>query len=91
MSKRRARPAKMPDWLRSGASAEARRLHWRVDRWTLDESPMAQRLYEPIVAVLDPRSRIVVLQHVGVLVGPTAHADLWPRIRGRLGAHCPMT
>ncbi len=127
------------DWLRSSVSAEARRLHWRVRRWTLDESPMAQRLFEevdetlyrgnrfargelriagrpaepraieaPIVAVLDRRSRIVppasieayrthtgskdveileyagdtgvVMQHVGVLVGANAHAQLWPRI-----------
>jgi polyhydroxyalkanoate synthase len=129
------------DWLRSSVSAEARRLHWQVRRWTLDETPMAQRLFEevdealyrsnrfargelriaglladpraieaPIVAVLDRRSRIVppasieayrthtgskdveileyagdtgvVVQHVGVLVGPSAHAHLWPRICG---------
>lgn len=127
------------DWLRSSVSPEARRLHWRVRRWTLDESPMARRLFEevdealyrgnrftrgelrvagrradprairaPIVAVLDRRSRIippasieayrthtrskdveileypgdtgVVMQHVGVLVGPNAHAHLWPRL-----------
>jgi polyhydroxyalkanoate synthase len=118
-------------------------LHWRVVRWTLDEQPMAARLFEevvellyrknrfaegglqvgdrvadarvigmPVIAVLDPRSRItppqsieayrtrtasadveilhypgdrgVVMQHLGVLVGRTAHALLWPRIEAWL-------
>ena len=135
------------DWLRSSVSARARRLHWQVRRWTLDESPMAQRLFEevdealyrgnrfmcgelrvagrladpsaikaPIVAVLDRRSRIVppasieayrthtgskdveileypgdtgvVMQHVGVLVGPNAHAHLWPRLCAWLASRC---
>jgi polyhydroxyalkanoate synthase len=129
----------LTDAIRSSASGAARRLHWRVRRWTLDESPMTRRLFEevdqalyrenrfaegrlrvggrvadpraieaPILAVLDRRSRIVppssieayrtctqstrvqlleyagdtgvVMQHVGVLVGPNAHAHLWPRI-----------
>jgi len=80
-------------WLDLVASAfapAAHRLHWRVRRWTFDESPMARRLFEevgedlyrnnrfaqrtlrvgdpvadpraidmPILAVGDPRSRIV--------------------------------
>lgn len=126
------------DWLCSSASPAARALHCRVRRWTLDESPMARRLFEdvvqlyrdnhfaegrlhiggrlaspraivsPVLAVLDPRSRLVpraaveayrshtssrdvqlieyggdvgaALQHVGVLVGPNAHARVWPQI-----------
>jgi polyhydroxyalkanoate synthase subunit PhaC len=28
----------------------------------------------------------VALQHVGVIVGRSAHRDLWPRILDRLGA-----
>ena len=127
------------DRILSSASWETSRLHWRVRRWTLDETPMARRLFEevdealyrenrfvegrlrvggrlanpraieaPILAVLDPRSRIVppssieayrtctqsrrvqlleysgdtgvVMQHVGVLVGRSAHEQLWPRI-----------
>jgi polyhydroxyalkanoate synthase subunit PhaC len=78
------------DLLASSASPQKNRLHWQVRRWTLDETPMARRLFEevgetlyrenrfaerrlrvagrladpgaidmPILAVLDPRSRIV--------------------------------
>lgn len=127
------------DWLHSLPAPSSQRLHWRVRRWTLDESPMARRLFEeveqslyrenrfaqnrlqidgrtassraivaPVLAILDPRSRLVpaasieayrthtgsadvqtmtyhgdvgvVIQHVGVLVGPSAHACIWPQI-----------
>jgi polyhydroxyalkanoate synthase subunit PhaC len=78
------------DWLESNASSETKRLHWQVRRWSLDETPMARRLFEevadalyrqnrfarrglrvggqladpraldmPILAVVNPRSRIV--------------------------------
>lgn len=78
------------DWMASGRSAAAHRLHWQVRRWSLDESPIARKLFDevadalyrenrfaerclriggrladpraievPILAVLDPRSRIV--------------------------------
>lgn len=78
------------DWVQSARSPAANRLHWRVRRWSLDESPMARRLFEevgemlyrenrfaegrlhvdgrladpraieaPVLAVMDPRSRIV--------------------------------
>lgn len=127
------------DWLQSAGSPDAARIHRYVRRWTLDETPLPQRLYEeavetlyrrnrfaggtlqvggraadprgltaPVLAVVNPRSRIVpaagvdayrhctgskdvqvweyrgesgvMLQHVGVLVGKTAHARLWPRV-----------
>lgn len=127
------------DWLQSLSSAEARSLHLRVRRWSLDETAMPRQLFEdviellyrenrfvrrelrlagrladpralrmPVIAVLDPRSSLVpppsiqayrwatgnrdvefvdylgdrgvMLQHVGVLVGPSAHRALWPRI-----------
>lgn len=127
------------DWAKSMRTARLRRLHWQVRRWSLDEAPMARRLFEqvaellyrrnsftarrlrvggrladpqaieaPILAVRDPRSRLVppssveayrsrtgstdvqlvdycgdtgvVLQHVGVLVGGRAHAEVWPRV-----------
>lgn len=127
------------DWLRSQSTPAAHRLHWRVRRWSLDESPMSRRLFEdvaqglyrenrfaqnrlyfgdrmaspraitaPVLAILDPRSRVVprasleayrshtgstdvrtieycgdvgvMIQHVGVLVGSSAHARVWPEI-----------
>jgi polyhydroxyalkanoate synthase len=114
-------------------------LHYRVERWMLDELALPGRLFEDVVellyrddrfmrgtltldgrevrpgrvtasilAVVNPRSRVVPgasvrpfldaagtrdttlleyggdtgvsLQHVGVLVGRTAHRRLWPRI-----------
>jgi polyhydroxyalkanoate synthase subunit PhaC len=36
------------DWLESSRSRAAHRLHWQVRRWSLDESPMAQRLFEEV-------------------------------------------
>lgn len=73
-------------------------------------------LAAPVLAVIDPRSRVVPpvsvlsflraaasaekhvlhhereigvsLQHVGVLVGPRAHRDLWPRILAWIVATC---
>lgn len=127
------------DWLASAWNPETLLLHYRVERWTLDELPMCGRLFQdvlellyrqdcfmrqrltlgervarphhvtaPILAVVDPHSRVVPpasmlpfleaagagekallqyegdtgvsLQHVGVLVGRTAHRCLWPRI-----------
>jgi polyhydroxyalkanoate synthase len=114
-------------------------LHLRVQRWTLDESPMPAALFEdvverlyrgdelmrgeleiagervspsrvtaPLLTVVNPMSRVippasvlpfhdaaasarkrvlryrgdrgVALQHVGALVGPSAHCELWPEI-----------
>lgn len=45
------------DWLRSTASADERRLHWQVRRWTLDESPMARRLFEEVEQELYRQNR----------------------------------
>lgn len=83
------------DRLRTWSSPRARRAHWRVRRWTLDEMPLPQRLFEeivdglyrgnrfacgtlqvdgrvadphaittPILAVSDPRSRVVPAKSV---------------------------
>ena len=51
-------------------------------------------LRAPLTTVFAPRSAVIppgsvvpvheALQHVGVLVGRTAHRDLWPRILDRL-------
>ena len=127
------------DALSIAGDAEARMLHLRVERWTLDELPMPCRLFEevvdklyyedcflsgdliiagrkaspaalnmPLLVVYRPGSfvippssvlslldaapsrrkqrlvyagdRGVLLQHVGVLIGRTAHARLWPAI-----------
>lgn len=129
-------------WVDAIASAwdpSALVLHYRVERWTLDELPMCGALFEdvlellyredrfmrrtltlggrnawphrvtaPILAVVDPRSRVVPpasvlpfleimragqttlleyggdagvsLQHVGVLVGRSAHRRVWPTV-----------
>jgi polyhydroxyalkanoate synthase len=131
--------ARWIDRVASSWDPERLRLHYRVERWALDELPLSRRLVEdvvhllyredrfmrgtltlggrvvrpqqvitPILAVVDPRSRVVPeasvrpfldaagtgdttlleyrgdtgvsLQHVGVLVGPTAHRRLWPSI-----------
>jgi polyhydroxyalkanoate synthase len=40
------------DWFASLPDAEARRLHLRVLRWTLDELPLSRRLFEEVVEVL---------------------------------------
>ena len=40
------------DWLESSASAPARRLHWQVRRWSLDESPMAGVLFDEVAGRL---------------------------------------
>lgn len=124
--------------LNLGASLSDRQalaVHLRVERWTLDESPMPGRLFEeviellyredrflrgtldiggkraaadrlraPVLAVLNPGGRLVppesirtalppsatvltyeddggaAFQHMGPLVGPSAHARLWPAI-----------
>jgi poly[(R)-3-hydroxyalkanoate] polymerase subunit PhaC len=127
------------DALSIAGDAEARMLHLRVERWTLDELPMPGRLFADVVdrlyyedrflsgdliiagrkaspaalhmpllvvhrpgsVVIPPSSELplldavpsrrkqrlayagdrgVLLQHVGVLVGRTAHARLWPAI-----------
>jgi polyhydroxyalkanoate synthase len=136
----------MADRWQCWASPSARRVHWHVRRWTLDETPMPQRLFEevvdglyranrfatgtltvgphradpqaltaPILAVTNVHSQIVpatsidayraatgsrdvqileyagdvgvVLQHLGVLVGKSAHAELWPRILDWIQRH----
>jgi polyhydroxyalkanoate synthase len=127
------------DALESLHDMRALQTHIRVERWVLDEFPLASRLFEeiiellyredrfmagtlrvgtrsatprglvmPIVSVVDPRSSIVppssvlpfftrvssgdkkvlwyegdkgvALQHVGALVGQSAHRRLWPEI-----------
>jgi polyhydroxyalkanoate synthase len=45
------------DWLQSSGSTHERRLHWQVRRWSLDESPMARRLYEEVEEELYRRNR----------------------------------
>jgi len=131
--------ARWLDWLRSLPDDEARRTHLAVERWALDESPLARQLFvevvellyredglmcgallirgrratpesvgAPLLSVADARCRIVppesvvpfhravgsperrllwyagdtgvAFQHVGMLVGPTAHRHLWPEI-----------
>lgn len=37
------------DWLRSLPTAEARRTHMQVERWSLDEMPLARQLVEDLV------------------------------------------
>ena len=95
------------DWLASSASAKSNRLHWQVRRWTLDETPMARRLFEevgemlyrenrfahrrlrvagrladpraidmPILAVLDPRSRLVPPSSVEAYRSRTGSTDV---------------
>ncbi|HXH02150.1 MAG TPA: alpha/beta fold hydrolase [Candidatus Competibacteraceae bacterium] len=125
------------DWWCSLLSPAALRTHLLVERWTLDEMPLAQRLFEelvellyredrfmrgtlriggraatpqqvraPLLSVVDRHCQIVPpqavlpfhravggghllwyagdvgvsLQHVGMLVGESAHRHLWPRI-----------
>ena len=131
--------ARWMDWLRSFPDPQAIDTHLRVERWTLDEMPMAARLFRevveelyradlflrgrlmvrgrraapeavaaPLLSVLDARCPIappqsvlpfhrvvrsperrllwyegdtgVALQHVGMLVGRSAHRHLWPEI-----------
>jgi polyhydroxyalkanoate synthase len=143
--------ARWMDWLRSFPDPQAIDTHLRVERWTLDEMPMASRLFHevveelyredrflhgrlmvrgqraaptsvdaPLLSVVDARCPIapprsvlpfhhavrsaetqllwyegdagVVLQHVGMLVGKSAHQSLWPKIlhwihaRGKAGS-----
>jgi len=127
------------DWCHSLPHAEAMKTHMQVERWTLDELPLAGRLVEavlrqlygadalvagtlrcggktaaasnvraPLLLVAEPHCAIVpptavlpfldkvasrekrvlqydgdvgvAIQHVGVLVGRQAHAQLWPEI-----------
>ncbi|MGQ0657503.1 MAG: alpha/beta fold hydrolase [Chromatiales bacterium] len=127
------------DWLNSHSDPEALQTHFLVERWTLDEMPLARRLVEevveclyrqdrfmrgdltirgrraaperisaPVLSVAETRSPVappesilpfhnslsntdkrliwyqgdsgVALQHVGMLVGKTAHQTLWPQI-----------
>ncbi len=129
------------DWLKSLSNLKALCTNLQVERWTLDEMPMPQRLFEevvdrliqadafmsgtlkvgkrraapetitvPVLCVADARCDIVppeailpfyeavksdekkllwyegdtgvCLQHVGFLVGETAHGRLWPEIAG---------
>jgi polyhydroxyalkanoate synthase len=134
------------DWLESHADPDALQTHFLVERWTLDEMPLARRLVEevveylyredrfmrgdlrlgarraapqsitaPVLSVAETRSPIappesilpfhdalsntdktllwyegdrgVSLQHVGMLVGKSAHQTLWPKIMGWMHAH----
>jgi polyhydroxyalkanoate synthase len=127
------------DHMASLGSREDLITHWRVERWTLDEFPLPQQLFEdvveklyredrfmrgelllggkalrpsqvtaPIFAIYEPASRIIppesilgflhaagsrnkalqpyfgdvgiALQHVGALVGDSAHREVWPRV-----------
>jgi polyhydroxyalkanoate synthase len=127
------------DWLDSQTDREALQTHVLVERWTLDEMPLARRLVEevvqwlyqddrfirgtltiggrsavperitaPVLNVAEKRSPVappesilpfhqalrnndktmlwyegdrgVSLQHVGILIGKTAHQSLWPAI-----------
>jgi polyhydroxyalkanoate synthase len=127
------------DWMHSLGDKQARQIHIRVERWTLDEMPQPRQLFEevveylyrenrfmngtlivggqsaaparvdvPIMSVIDPRSHVVppqsvlpfhnavascdkrvlwyrgdvgvALQHVGILVGKSAHQEMWPAI-----------
>jgi polyhydroxyalkanoate synthase len=127
------------DFLASLGSTDDLESHWQAVRWTLDELPVPQQLFQdvieqlyrandfmrgnltfgntnldpqsikaPIAAVYDPRSSItptasvsefcqataskqktlipyhgdtgVALQHVGALIGRSAHRQLWPSI-----------
>jgi len=132
------------DCLRSLANPEALATHMRVERWSLDELPLARRLLvdivrhlyvedaflrgslnllgrpaaarellTPLFVVADRRCALVppaailpfydavasrdkqlawyegdvgvAIQHVGPLVGQSAHRDLWPEIIGWMG------
>lgn len=134
------------DWLRSLANPEALATHMRVERWSLDELPLARRfladmvhhlyardaflrgslnlfgrpasareLAAPLFVVADRRCALVppaailpfydavasrdkqlawyegdvgvAIQHVGPLVGQSAHRHLWPGIVGWMGRH----
>lgn len=125
---------------------QAMRTHMQVERWTLDESPVAMRFFEqvvewlyrenrfmrglldingrpalphavvaPILAIAERRCQVVppesvlpflqassspdnqvlwypgdtgvALQHVGALVGRTAHQTVWPQIVQWIHAH----
>lgn len=127
------------DWLRSLSDPRTLQTHLRVERWTLDEAPLARRLFEevtewlyrqdrfmrkrltvagrlampesvvaPLLTVAARRCRVVpsesalpfheaagserkqllwydgdtgvALQHMGFLVGRSAHEELWPQI-----------
>lgn len=131
--------ARWLDWLGSLTDAKALLTHLLVERWTLDEMPLPQRLFEelvellyredrfmqrtlmigkkrvapeqvmaPLLSVVDRRCTIVPpgavlpfhqaarspvkrllwyqgdigvsLQHVGMLVGESAHRQLWPEL-----------
>ncbi|MGE5610521.1 MAG: alpha/beta fold hydrolase [Bacillota bacterium] len=131
--------SRLLDWLFSLFDPQAMQTHLRVQRWTLDESPMAMRLFEqvvewlyrenrfmrgmlningqtaspqaitsPILAITNRHCQVVppesvlpflqasssretqvlwyggdtgvALQHVGALVGRSAHQTLWPQI-----------
>jgi polyhydroxyalkanoate synthase len=47
------------DWVRSSWDAEAMRVHMAVERWTLDESAMARRLFEQVVEELYREDRFM--------------------------------
>jgi polyhydroxyalkanoate synthase len=47
----------MADAILSSASWATSRLHWQVRRWTLDESPMARRLFEEVDEALYRENR----------------------------------
>ncbi len=47
----------MADAIASSASWATSRLHWQVRRWTLDESPMARRLFEEVDQALYRENR----------------------------------
>jgi polyhydroxyalkanoate synthase len=47
------------DWLGSLPDAAARRTHLRVVRWTLDELPLARRLFEEVVELLYREDRFL--------------------------------
>lgn len=127
------------DWLRSLSDPWALQTHVRVERWTLDESPLAKRLFEEVTELLYRQDRFmqgkltvagrpalpasvvsplltvaarkcpvvssesslpfhqaagsqskellwyhgdtgVALDHMGFLVGRSAHEELWPQI-----------
>jgi polyhydroxyalkanoate synthase subunit PhaC len=97
----------LADWLAASLSPAARRLHWQVRRWSLDETPMARRLFEevcealyrenrfaegrlsvggrladpraiqaPVLAVSDPRSRVVPPASIEAYGTCTASSDV---------------
>jgi polyhydroxyalkanoate synthase len=134
------------DWAASLSDPWAMQTHVRVERWTLDETPLARRFFEetlellyrqdrfqrgalkvsgrrvgpalvsaPLLSVVDGECRVVpsesvlpfceaaasrdkqvlwyhgdtgvALRHVGMLVGRSAHAQLWPEIVRWLHLH----